>query len=302
VKEPAVLLSGIVKRFKTVPALTGLDLEVPAGSVFGLLGPNGAGKTTTLRIIMGLLRPDEGSGLVLGVPLEKRGYPPVSLLARIGYVPERFSLWENITGKQLVEFCAALNPRLKPEIVDRYVHLFNLPVNSVIKRLSAGQKSQLALTLAMSSQPDLLVLDEPTRGLDPENRRRYVQALLEDVVESGRTVILSTHEITHVERIADRIAVLKDGKVILAGAVDEIIEREKRIRVTGELDKISLDQIAAIPGVRRVLRERAALLVHASGNAQELREAFARIQFVTGVQVVDQNLEEVFLSYTSEMP
>jgi len=299
--EAAVLLSGIVKRFRGTPALAGLDLEVPAGSVFALLGPNGAGKTTTLRIIMGLLKPDAGSGRVLGVALERRGYPPVSLMQRIGYVPERFSLWQNMTGKHLMQFCTQLNPRIKAEAVDRYVHLFKLPMNSMVKRLSAGQKSQLALTLAMSSEPDLLVLDEPTRGLDPENRRKYLQALLEDAVENGRTVIVSTHEITHVERIADRVAILKDGKVILSGGVDEIIDREKRIRVTGQFDDAPLSRISSIRGVRRVCREGSTLLVHVSGNVQEVRESLLRLPFIVGLQVLDQNLEEVFLSYTADM-
>ncbi|HHW18758.1 MAG TPA: ABC transporter ATP-binding protein [Firmicutes bacterium] len=299
--EAAVLLSGIVKRFRGIPALAGLDLEVPVGSVFALLGPNGAGKTTTLRIIMGLVRPDAGSGRVLGVALGQRGYPPISLMQRIGYVPERFSLWENMTGKDLVKFCGELNPHIKTEVVDRYVRLFKLPMNFMVKRLSAGQKSQLALALAMSSEPDLLVLDEPTRGLDPENRRKYLQALLEDAVENGRTVILSTREISHVERIADRVAILKDGKVILSGGIDEIIDNEKRVRVTGQFDDVSLSRISSIRGVRRLCREGSSLLIHVSGDVREVRESLTRLPFIAGIQVLDQNLEEVFLSYTADM-
>lgn len=299
--EAAVRLSRVVKTFKGSPALAGVDLEIPQGSVFALLGPNGAGKTTTLRIIMGLVRPDSGSGRVLGVPLEDRGYPPILLKQRIGYVPERFSIWEGMSGRDLVRFCAELNPRLSREAIDRYVRMFRLPMDMVIKRLSLGQKSQLALTLAMSSEPDLLVLDEPTKGLDPENRRKYLQALLEDAVENGRTVLLSTHEISHVERIADRVAILRDGRVVLSGRIDEIIDTEKRIRVTGRLDDAALMQLKSISGVRRMTREGSSVLIHVSGNVGELTKKIGMLSFISGMQILDQNLEEIFLSYTGEL-
>jgi ABC-2 type transport system ATP-binding protein len=296
VSDLAIALHGLTKRFRQREALRGLDLAVPAGSFFALLGPNGAGKTTLFRCLMGLLQPDGGEGEVLGVPLGPlhRQYPPVALKARIGYVAQQPVLYDRMTAAELMQMCRGLHPRWDDRVVRRYTELFQLPSGLTVRQMSGGMRAQLALTLVMGGNPDLLLLDEPTLGLDPMSRHQYLQVLLEDTMEAGRTVLISSHDLYQIERLADQVAILREGRVAVTGAVDDLKLTEKRVRVAGE---VSERDLAAVPGVRRVARERAGWLLSATGDAGALRAAVSRVPGVTGVQVLDQSLEEIFLSY-----
>lgn len=308
--EVAVRLEGVTKSYGPRPALRGLTLEVGRGSIFALLGPNGAGKTTTLRLLLGLVRPDGGSGEVLGFKLGAGpsvhpgrtgrsghpAYPPVALKQRLGYVPERNSLYERQTAGELLGLCRSLNPRWDDTTIRRYLDLFRFPLDVEVKHLSAGTRAQLALTLAMGGNPDLLILDEPTQGLDPAHRHQYYQVLLEDSMETGRTILLSSHDLHQVERLADHVAIMKEGTLAVCGALDALKEREKRLRVSGRPD---VPALAAVPGVRLVVPEGPGpvFLLHARGDPDELRERLLAVPGVHGVQVYDQSLEEIFLSY-----
>ncbi len=297
-KETAVRLDGLTKSYGGRRALNGLTLTVPRGSIFALLGPNGAGKTTTLRILLGLIRPEGGNGEVLGYELGtvagRSSYPPVALKRRIGYVPERNSLYERQTARELLDLCRDLNPRWDEATIQRYLNLFRFPMDVIVKHLSAGTRAQLALTLAMGGNPDLLVLDEPTQGLDPGHRHQYFQVLLEDSMEAGRTVILSSHDLQQVERLADHVAILNGGALVLCGPLDVLKEREKRLRVSGRPDPGELRQVT---GIRLVVPEGPGFLLHATGDPEELRRRILGVSGVAGVQVYDQSLEEIFLSY-----
>ncbi len=291
--ELAVSLSGIVKRYGSRTGLDGLDLQVERSSFHTLLGANGSGKTTTLRILLGFIRPEAGQGSVLGFPLGP-GFPPVDLKARIGYVPERFSLYENMTARETLAFVRGLNRRWDPKAEKRYVDLFSLPLDVTVRHMSTGVRAQLALTLAMSARPELLVLDEPTRGLDAAQRFRYLQALVEDCIEDGRTVLLSSHDLYQMERIADHVTILRGGKAVVAGPLDHVKETEKRVRVAGD---VTSETLAGLPGARKVTTDIGGFLVFVSGDVEAFRAAVSRLPGVVGVDVLDQSLEEVFLSY-----
>ena len=294
--ELAVSLRGIVKRYGGRTALDGLDLRVEKGSFHALLGPNGSGKTTTLRMIMGFIRPDSGQGTVLGYSFGP-GFPPVDLKARIGYVPERFSLYESMTAGEILEFARDTNPRWDVEAEKRYVDLFGLRLDASVKHMSLGVRAQLALALAMGAKPELLILDEPTRGLDTLQRFRYLRALVEDCAEEGRTVLLSSHDLYQIERIADHVTILREGKAVVSGPVDEVKEREKRVRVAGD---VAPDVLAALPGVRKISRERGLTLLHVTGDLKSFASALKATQGVTSFEILDQNLEEIFLSYVEQ--
>lgn len=294
--ETAVRLQAVTRRYGARTALDRLNLEVPRGSFFALLGPNGAGKTTTLRLLLGLIRPDEGAGEVLGVPLAQ-GFPPASLKERIGYVPERAALYERATTADLLDLCRGLNRRWDDRAARRYLDLFGLPRSLTVRQMSTGMRAQLALTLAMGASPDLLILDEPTQGLDPLNRHEYLRVLLADSMESGRTVIVSSHDLHQIERLADHVAILKEGRLLVSRPLDELKEREKRVRVSVSPGAPVEAALRAAPGVRRLVREGSGFLLHASGDPEEMEAWLRAVPGVTGVQVVDQSLEEIFLSY-----
>lgn len=291
--ELAVFLRGVEKRYGPRMALGGLDLRVERGSFHALLGPNGSGKTTTLRILMGFIRADGGQGAVLGSEMGP-GFPSVDLKARIGYVPERSSLYESMTGREILTFARSLNPRWDKKAEEKYAGLFNLPKDVKVRHMSTGVRAQLALTLAMAARPELLILDEPTRGLDAAQRHRYLQALVEDCMEDGRTVLLSSHDLYQMERIADHVTIILSGKAVVSGSLDDIKDSEKRVRVAGELTEAF---VGGLPGARRVAREGEGYLVHVSGDVQAFCSALREAPKVTGMEVLDQSLEEIFLSY-----
>jgi len=295
VSNLAIEVKQLSKSFGKHAVLCAVDMAVPTGSFFAVLGPNGAGKTTLLRCLMGMIRPDSAFGHVLGAPLGP-GYPPLALKARVGYVPQMPSLYERMTAGELIAMCRGLHARWDDRVVKRYLDLFGLPGDKMYRHMSAGMRSQLALTLVMGSKPDLLVLDEPTLGLDPLNRHQYLQVLLADTMEGGQTVIISSHDLYQIERLADQVMILREGRVVTAGALDDLKLAEKRVRVAGEVTEAAL---LAVPGVRRVLREHHGWMLHARGEGDVLREAVSRVPGVTGVQVFDQSLEEIFLSYVT---
>lgn len=293
--ESAISVQGLQFRYGARAALRGLDLEVPAGSFFALLGPNGAGKTTLLRCLVGMIRPTKGDVRVLGFALGP-GYPPVELRTRMGYVAQQPALYEQMTVGEVIGLCRRLHPRWNAAAADSYLELFGLPRGYRVRHLSAGMRSQLALTVVMGGRPELLVLDEPTLGLDPLNRHLYMRVLLEDSLEAGCTVLLSSHDLHQIERMADHVAIINHGGVTLSGALDDLKLKEHRVRVAGDVMEAAL---AAARGVRRVVRESSGWLLYATGDPGELRGAIQSIPGVTAVQIYDQSLEEIFLSYVS---
>jgi ABC-2 type transport system ATP-binding protein len=293
VSDEAIRLEGLSKRYGDMIALSSVDLVVPTGSFSAVLGPNGAGKTTLIRCLTGMIRPDGGTGTVLGVPLGPN-YPPLSLKARIGYVAQAQALYERMTPRELIALCRGVQPRWDQKIVQRYMDLFRLPPSQIVRHMSTGMKAQLALTLVMGGLPELLILDEPTLGLDPMNRHQYLQVLLADSMETGCTVLLTSHDLHQIERLADRAAILVDGRVAVAGAIDDLKTSEKRVRVAGTVTEAA---VLAVPGVRRAVKEPGGWLLFATGDGDRLQEAIRALPGVTAVQVFDQSLEEIFMSY-----
>lgn len=293
--EMAITLSGVSKRYGPTEALRDITLEVPAGSFFALLGPNGAGKTTLLRCLAGLIRPDRGTGRVLGEPMGP-GYPTVGLKNRIGYVSQQQSFYERMTVQELLDLCRGLRPRWSQQVVSRYLDLFGLSQSVMVRKMSTGMRAQLGLTLVMGGEPDLLILDEPTLGLDPLLRHQYLQTLVADTMETGRTVLLSSHDLDQIERLSDQMAILRGGSIVLHGSVDDLKQSEKRIRVAGTPAPEALERTV---GVWKVRREGQGWLLFARGEAARLRQSLLQVEGVTGVQVLDQSLEEIFFSYVS---
>ncbi|MEW6546778.1 MAG: ABC transporter ATP-binding protein [Bacillota bacterium] len=288
--EYALWTEGLRKRFGDTVAVDGIDLRVPRGSIFGFLGPNGAGKTTTIKLLLGLLRPDGGRFAVLG----REGRPQPDVLARVGYVPEIPGLYSYMTAGDLAAFCSRLYPRWDQGLVDRYLDFFRLPRNRKVGRFSRGMKGQLALVLALGARPDLLVLDEPTAGLDPVARKHFLQTVLAEATAAGQTVFLSSDLLEDVERVADTLAIIRNGCLVLQKPMDEVKMGEKKVRVVFQNQPPAW--LAEIPGVRRVQKEGAAFLLTVTGGVPAVLERLRTVPLFA-LEVIDLTLDQVFEEY-----
>jgi len=241
--EMALQVAGLEKSFGRVRALRGLDLAVPTGQVTGFLGPNGSGKTTAIRILLGLLKADGGRATLLG------GDPwadAVALHRRIAYVPGDVTLWPNLTGGEAIDILcrlsSPLDPRRKAAMLDR----FELDPTKKARTYSKGNRQKVALVAALASDAELLLLDEPTSGLDPLMEAAFTESIRE-VKAAGRSVLLSSHIFAEVERLADRVTIIRDGVTVEAGTIAEL-RHLSRTQVTSVLDGRAAD-LATVPGV-----------------------------------------------------
>ena len=223
-----VVLQGVSKRFAAKAVLAGCDLRLPAGSVTGLLGANGAGKTTLLRCLLGLARVDGGTAEVFGAPVWDL---PAEAKARIGYVPQTPAHYGWMRVRDLLPYVGSFYPSWDHAWAERLRGQWNLDPDARAGKLSPGEAQRLALVLALAHRPELLVLDEPAASLDPLGRREFLAAVLE-AAGRGVTVLFSTHLCSDLERVADRVAVLKQGRIAVSAGVDELKEQVKRLRVS----------------------------------------------------------------------
>jgi ABC-2 type transport system ATP-binding protein len=231
----AIETAGLTKRYGLIEAVRGLDLRVPAGSICGLLGPNGAGKTTTLKMLVGLTRPSGGTGYVLGCRIDDRN-ESVAIRRRTGFVTEGKELFEYMTVAESIRFTSAFFPSWKPDVVSRCLDRFGLSTTERVAALSKGMRGRLYLLLVLARGADVLLLDEPTDGLDPAAIEAFLQLLVGLVAESGATVLLSSHRLAEIEQVADRIAILNRGRIVLNDSLDALQSRYHRLHLVFETD------------------------------------------------------------------
>lgn len=224
----AIRTEKLTRRFRGRVAVDALDLEVPRGCVVALAGRNGAGKTTTIAMLLGLLRPSSGKATVLGLDPRKKD---VAIRRRVGYVPETHHIYPWMTVREVVGFCAPFYPTWSDARCAELLGRFALDPKQKIKELSRGMVAKVALTLALAHEPELLVLDEPTSGLDVVVRREFLGSIVRLIAEEGRTVLLSSHLLADVERVADRIALLDAGKLALVEDLASLKARFRRVDI-----------------------------------------------------------------------
>ena len=223
------------KRFGATEALRGLTLSVPRGSICGFLGRNGAGKTTTLKALMGMTRVGSGEGRALGLRIADAA-ESLEIRRRTGFVSEDKLFPWSITVGELLRLTRAFYPRWRPELAERYLLAFDLPRATSAGRLSKGMRTRLALLLALARGAELLLLDEPTEGLDPSMIEATLQALVSLVAEQGTTVFFSSHQLADVERIADHVCIIDEGRVVVSGSLDELKASYRRVRLVFDGD------------------------------------------------------------------
>lgn len=287
----AIEITSLSKAYGPFVAVRDLSFHVPAGSICGLLGPNGAGKSTAFKCMTGLARPDSGTIFVDGGPIRPE------MFENVAFVPEKSALYDRLTGVDHLDMLRHAYKAYDANRAKRLLDLFSLDAKKRIHRLSKGQRTALALVLALSIRPRVMILDEPASGLDPINQRTVLDLLIEAAAQ-GAAIVLSSHQIGQVERAADRVVVLKRGAVVLDGEIDDLREREKVIEAVfaGPADGSAFDSDLR---VRRVERRGRTLRLHVHADVAGVAREVNALAPVS-VSVLDQNLEELFFAAVEE--
>jgi len=290
--QPALTIHGLTKTYGRVPALRGVDLEVGRGEIFGFLGPNGAGKTTTIRCLLDLIRPDGGTARVLG--LDPRA-DPVGVRARAGYLPGELSIEPNQTAERALRYFAELRGGVDWAFARELAGRLQLDLRAPIKNMSKGNKQKVGVVQALMPRPELLLLDEPTSGLDPLMQQE-VYRLLREAQDGGATVFFSSHIISEVEAIAERVAIIRDGRIAETLAPHDLLRRSvRRVRVRLR-EPLPEGALVGVLNTTAIQRDGANLLVQIEGEMDALIKALAAFP-VIDLETERPTLEEVFLTH-----
>ena len=290
-EQQIIETAGLRKSYPGVEALRGLDLQVPAGSICGFLGRNGAGKTTAMKILLGMVRPTSGAARVFGLDAAA-AQTSVEIRRRTGFVSEEKDLYAYMTVEEMIRFTASFFPLWRIDLAKRYLRDFDLPPDRKVKALSRGMRTKLALLLALCRGADLLIVDEPTSGLDPAMTEGALQAMVAHVADENMTVFFSSHHIAEVEQIADRVAIIDRGRLVVSGALDDVRDSFRRIQLVFENDAPRVEFRA--PGVARVQRKGRVMTLMSSGDAQPVVEE-ARALKPLSLEILPVTLKDIFL-------
>jgi len=281
----------LTKSYGSHRGIIEVDLVVQEGEIFGFLGPNGAGKTTTIRTLLDLIRPTSGTARVFGIDSSA---DPVAIHRRIGYLPGEFALYDRLTGGQHLEYFANLRGGVDPAFQASLVERFDLDPSRKFKEYSKGNKQKVALVIALQHRPELLMLDEPTAGLDPLVQQTFF-GVLREAVANGATVFLSSHILSEVEKTADRVGIIREGLLVKVGTVDDLRDlahHQVELRFAGEVPAATFE---ALPGVSEVVVEDHVLRLRVSGAITPVVQAAARYELLDFVSR-EPSLEETFLA------
>ncbi len=291
----AIEVRDLHKNFGKVQALRGLNLLVPTGQVTGFLGPNGAGKTTAIRILLGLLRSDKGTALLLGGDPWKDA---VALHRRLVYVPGDVALWPKLTGGEVIDVLSSLSGGLEAERKKKMMERFDLDPTKKARTYSKGNRQKVALVAALASRAELLILDEPTSGLDPLMEAAFTESI-QEIKTEGRSVLLSSHIFSEVEKLADRITIIKEGVTVESGTLAEL-RHLTRTQVSVVLEK-NITGLNGLDGIYDIRREGDRITFSVDNKA--MAPVLARLAALEPVGLTNNppSLEDLFLShYTNE--
>jgi ABC-2 type transport system ATP-binding protein len=293
----AIGLQNLSKRYGTVQALDGVNLSVEEGEVFGFLGPNGAGKTTAIRILFDLIRPSGGSASVLGIDCQRDG--PLAREA-MGYLPGDLRLYEGLKGSEIIDLFASLRPTpLDRQFLQELYERLDLDPSRLVGSYSKGNKQKLGLVLAMMHRPRVLILDEPSAGLDPLVQEEVARLLLEHAA-GGRTVFLSSHILPEVERMCHRVGFIRNGRIVAVEDVGELKGRALHLLQVTFAGDVPSDEFV-LPGIRVVRHDGSVVHFEVRANLDALLKAIAR-HTVEDLRTEQASLEDIFLAYYSEQP
>lgn len=291
-EQAAISTTGLTKHFGPVVALDSLDLEVRPGEIFGFLGPNGSGKTTTIRLLLGLIQPTRGSAAILGIPAGdvERAH------RHVGYVPGDVALWPQLTGTETLDLlgnvAGTVDAAFRAELLER----LDLDPSRRMRSFSKGNRQKIALVAALMSRPDVLLLDEPTVGLDPLMEEQF-QILARDAAARGQTVFLSSHILDEVQDLCDRVGILRAGRLVEVAALEDLRRLAATIvDVVVEGPMPTLDDVPGVTAVEPIPGVAGGLRISVTGSPAGLLARLAAVQVVR-LQTEQPSLEEIFLTY-----
>ena len=269
-----------------------VDLVVEAGQIFGFLGPNGAGKSTTIRLLLDLIRPTSGSARVLGLDVHR---DRLAIDRRVSYVPGELSLYGDLTGRQLLTYLGNLQGGVDEAYREKLVERLELDTSKRIKSLSRGNKQKVGLVAAFTIRPELLILDEPTAGLDPFIQLEF-EHLCEEARSEGRTVFISSHQLPEVEHLCDRVGIIREGRLLAVESIATLKERALRKLEIDFGGAVDARAFAGVPGVRDLTIDNGILRCTVMGSLDGLVKEAAKFE-VRNVRSIETSLEEIFLAY-----
>ncbi|MFI5199190.1 MAG: ATP-binding cassette domain-containing protein [Candidatus Limnocylindrales bacterium] len=281
----------LTKSYGSARGIIDVDLSVEQGEVFGFLGPNGAGKTTAIRTLLDLIRPTSGKAFVFGI---ETSVDPIAIHRRVGYLPGEFSLYDRLTGRQTLTYFANLRGGVDPAFQDSLIQRFDLDPSRRFREYSKGNKQKVGLVAALQHRPDLLILDEPTSGLDPLVQQTF-SAVIRETVADGRTVFLSSHVLSEVEKTCDRVAIIRDGRLVRVDRVDalrDLAHHQVELRFAGPVPASAFEHLA---GVSDVTAADHVLRLRVTGPISPVVQAAARFELLDFVSR-EPSLEETFLA------
>jgi len=291
--QSVIHTEGLTKHYGDVKAVVNLNLDIRAGEVFGFLGPNGSGKTTTIRTMLDEIRPTAGRASILGLDTHDKA---VEIRRHIGYLPGDLAMYPNLTGKDTLTYFANLRGGVDWSYVDLLAKRLDADLTKKVGDLSSGNRQKVGLIQAFMNRPEVLIMDEPSSGLDPLIQREF-QTMLREVADEGYTVFLSSHSLSEVQRVADRVGIIRHGKLIAIEIVSDL--RSKAIRRI-ELDfdtPVEAAVFEAVPGVRDVsVKDHQAVLSYDGKMEVLLRAVMDRYDLVD-IHTQEADLEEIFLTY-----
>ncbi len=285
--DAVIATRGLTRRFGKTTAVDALELQVPRGSVFAFLGKNGAGKTTTIRLLLDLLDKTAGTATVLGLDSV---HDALAIKRRVGIVAEGQQMYDWMTVRETLWFCKGFYPTWDDAFADELTRRLELSSATKVRALSRGGQAKLALLLAMAFRPELLILDEPTTGLDVVVRRNFLEGIIELIQEEGRTVFFSSHIVHEVERVADWVGIIDAGRLVWCSTQEELKARVKRLTLTFE----DAPHAVTLPGALTVetTGRQSSVTVRDFGDA-----ALAAARALTPrVEVHDLSLEDIFVA------
>lgn len=285
--QPVIEMRGVIKQFAGTRVLDGVDLSVAPGRTFAFLGRNGAGKTTTIRMLLGLLRPDQGSVRVLGLDPQRE---PIVVRRRVGYVAEDQAMFGWMRVSDIISFVAPFYPTWDERLARDLAARFELSAKTRVRHLSKGQSVRLALLLALAHRPELVILDDPTLGLDPIMRKEFLRDLVTYLQSERVTVFFSSHLLYEIEPVADSVAILNRGRIVRQETTEDLRARVKRIVTSTDSERV-LRELPGVLDLSRSGRQVAAVVEDIAAAAPAL------VRSGVPFDTVDLNLDEIFEAY-----
>ncbi len=297
--QTAIQMNDLTKQYRRgkPPALDHLNLSVNQGEIFGYLGPNGAGKTTTIRLLLDFIRPSAGSATILGADVQKDS---IALHRRIGFLPGELNLWDNQTGQQVLNYLGRVRGQMNKAYAHELAERLVIDLSKTVRSYSTGNRRKLGLVIALMHKPDLLILDEPTNGLDPLMQQTFHQLMIE-ARDAGRTVFLSSHILSEVQAICERVAILRDGQLKAVERVSDLMHVRFHWITMNFAQAVSVARLTNVPGVSEISNEGNALRFKLTGDIDPILRAVSD-QYIVDIRTQEPSLEEIFLTFYGDQP